>query len=163
MKCQVFAAAVTRQSVSNQDVHKLGLRQPTGLPELWIHADRSKAWQCVDFVDEDFFASKKKVDPRHASAAKDLKCLNSKFLDAPLLLGRNIRRNDEFCSLGIGIFRFIRVETMPVCWHDFAKWRGADGPLLVFEDRGTQSRARDRCTAPPKSFGQTGKPERRTL
>ena len=80
--------------MTNKSVDQIRRRDAGGLPKLWIHANRGKARQRVNFIDEDFAVLEEKVDTGQTFASKNLKHSNSKLSNAIRLGGCNICRND---------------------------------------------------------------------
>jgi len=59
----------------DQAINQLGVGQPGGLPQLWIHADYREAGYGIDLVDVNFVVGgKKNVYARHTPALQGFEC-----------------------------------------------------------------------------------------
>ena len=120
-EAQGAAPHMTRESMRDQLVHEIGLRQSARFPKLRIHADRSEPRKRVHLVDEDVVAGKEEIDPCHAFAAEQAKRLDRKILKPARLLRGQVGRNAQVGSLGVEVLCLIRIEAVLAGRDDLAK------------------------------------------
>src|SRR5262245_2743101 len=109
------------QSVRNQDVHELGLRQSTSLPKLRVHADVCEPWYCVRLVDKNLVVAEKEIDTSHCLTAQNGERFDRKLFGARGQCFRHIRRHPEDGALSIEILCVVRVEVVFAVGHNLSE------------------------------------------
>src|SRR5262245_24650504 len=99
------------ESQLDQTVDQLAVTDPARLPQLRIHADRSKSGQRVDLVDDQSVrhAFEEEIDPRQARPVNRLEGANGESLDLGGHLSAKLGRYDQTRAVVVYVFRLVLV------------------------------------------------------